>query len=296
MHTAPTPNLSKRPRAASRRPSPKQHIGAQQTVQCKLVAIPVRLDQTPGEVSWFDGACVDIAGSSLSLTMDRVDPLPVNQIVIGASLPNQMGNAQRKYLTARIESQQRIDGVLRIDAFQVKDSDEDFLSERNLAPRINPNKLRFENGCNDEVLQQWESLGVLRQYLVDRVLVCPSCESIPTWRYACPKCGSARYSRDRLIHHFACAHVDHAESFQTNDAGLQCPKCQTPGLIAGTDFQIVGGPLTCFDCNDRGGQPNLWCMCHQCLNRFEPGEATELELHGYHVDRLELLDLVVAPE
>ena len=84
--------------------------------------------------------------------------------------------------------------------------------------------------------------------------------------------------------------------FQPDGDALRCPKCRATRLIAGTDFQYIPGPLNCFDCNASGCQGVLCCMCHQCQDRFDPNEASELDLYGYHVDRLDLLDIVAASQ
>jgi hypothetical protein len=254
-------------------------------VKHSLAVIPVRLDQTPGEVSWTDSFSVDARGSSVAFMIDAEESIPSQHVIVGASLAGR----PRSFTMLAIQSQNTINRELRIDACPVKDEKEDLLSNRNLTPRVDTRQFQFTYAFSREILSQWESLGVLRRYLVDRVLVCPGCESIPTWRKACPKCGSARHSRDRLIHHFACAHVGNANTFQSMGNVLQCPKCCATRLIAGTDFEYVAGPLKCFDCQQSGCQPTLGCLCHQCLRRFTPTEATEMELYGYHVDRLDLL-------
>lgn len=215
--------------------------------------------------------------------------MPSKSLVMGASLAGRT----RRFAALSIHSQQLVDGLLRIDGRVIKDPAEDMLSKYNLTPRIDVASFRFKYGCDEEVLMKWESLGVVHKYLVDRVLVCPKCESIPTWRHACAKCGSARYRRDRLIHHFACAHVDHAAAFQGNGETLQCSKCLKTHLMPGTDFEYIEGPVTCFDCKSSGGQPILSCMCHRCLERFGVEATAQLNLYGYHVERMALLDFVL---
>jgi hypothetical protein len=222
--------------------------------------------------------------------LERAESFPGRSLIVGANLEG----PTPAFAMMTIQSQQRMDGMLRIDACTTKEAADDLLSNYQLSPRVDAKNFRFRYGCPDDILAQWESLGVIRKYLVDRILVCPDCGSIPTWRNACPKCGSARYRRTRLVHHFACAHVDHADSFQSSDGELRCPKCQATQLTAGTDYQYISGPLTCFDCQESGCQPTLCCMCHRCVKRFDPSAATEQELHGYHVERLDLLDLVAA--
>jgi hypothetical protein len=257
-----------------------------------LVAISVRLDQTPGEICWADGCSVDSSTSRVLFQLDRDDRLPELPLVIGVALPGQ----PRQFAFAKIQSQRTINGVVRVAVEPRGNTPEDLFCDQNLTPHIDVNRFQFTYGVSADAMRLWESIGVLRKYLVDRVLVCPACGSLPTWRYGCPHCGSARYNRDRLIHHFACAHVDHADAFQIDEETLRCPKCRATRLIAGTDFQYVPGPLNCFDCRASGVQGVLCCLCHQCQNRFDAKAANELDLYGYHFDRLDLLDIVAASQ
>ncbi len=268
-----------RPRAIPRR-----------NVECSLAVIPVRLDQTPGEVLWTDGCTIDEPASGISMMVQRTERLSERHLVVGVSLPGK----PRQFAAMAIQSQHEVDDAVRIVASPIENANEDLLSEHCLSPQIDPTRFRFCYGCDEGILQLWESLGVVRRYLVDRVLVCPGCNSVPTWRHACPTCGSARYSRERLLHHYACAHVDHGSAFESESGSLRCPKCRASRLVVGSDFEYIMGPLTCFDCQDSGGQPTLACMCHQCHERFEPDDARELELFGYHADRLNLSELAAA--
>jgi predicted nucleic-acid-binding Zn-ribbon protein len=285
-HHAPPPHAATKAAKAQRRAT------MQREVRCDLSVIPVRLDRTPGEVCWSTGCTIDVEASNLTITIDRANPLPGRSIVIGAS-PYELATA---FVTLNIVSQQHHGGSLQLNVCPVAEPADDLLSPQQLTPRVDAKQFCFRYGCPADVLERWESLGVIRKYLVDRILVCPHCSSIPTWRYACPKCGSARYGRTSLVHHFACAHVGPADSFQATDGGLRCPKCRATRLIAGTDFQYVAGPLSCFDCEQTGCQPTLSCLCHRCAQRFDPSAATEQELYGYHVERLDLLDLVAASQ
>lgn len=276
-----------RRRKATRRRSSSHHV-----VNHSLAVIPVRLDQTPGEVFWTDSFSVDVSRSTVAFMIEAADRIPSQHLIAGANLAGQ----PRRFTMLAIRSQKATDGKLRIEACPVRDQQEDLLSSCNLKPRVDARRFQFVYSVSRDILSQWESLGVLRRYLVDRVLVCPTCKSIPTWRHACPKCGSARHSRDRLIHHFACAHVGLANTFQSVGNALACPKCRATQLIAGTDFEYMAGPLKCFDCQESGCQPTLGCLCHQCHRRFGPAEATEMDLYGYHVERLDLLALDAPPK
>ena len=257
-------------------------------IDAVIALIPVQPDLLPGEAIAADGCEVDVEGGTMMVSMERSSPI-AEQVVVGAS---RRGEPMR-YATMSLESQHRLDDQMRLVLRPRAQAESDPLSADGLAPRLDPDTLRFRHRHSPEVLAAWEAEGVMRRYLVDRVLAC-ECGSVPTWRQACPKCHSARYQRDRLIHHFACAHVDRAAAFQDNDGALACPKCGTRGLTAGVDYQYLAGPIDCFDCGHRGCQPQLSCLCHQCLRRFDPQEAIDFNVHGYHVDRLDFLDFVAS--
>ncbi|QDT11854.1 hypothetical protein [Planctomycetes bacterium K23_9] len=263
-----------------------------QSVRCAMSVIPVRIDQTPGEICETPGCTVDRVNGTISITMQRDEQLPTRMVVIAANLNGRFPT----FATLRIADQYRMDGQLRIEGTIVNEPADDFLSAQKLSPRIEAQNFSFGYGAPREVLKQWESIGVIRRYLVDRILTCPGCNSIPTWRNACPGCGSARFETRQLIHHFACAHIGETHSFETPEGGLSCPKCRAKHLIVGADFQYTSGPLECLDCAESGCQPVLGCMCHRCMHRFAPSEATEMEVHGYHFERMDLLDLVAASQ
>ncbi len=248
-----------------------------------IAVVPVLLDGGPGDLQWAEAITEDVSATGISLKMNSDTTLPCRTVVVGA----EASTGGRAFGTLQIASQQQSDdGVLRIGGRWIIGSAEDVLVSDKLRPRVDPRTLSFVYGWSEETLKKWTRLGVLRQYLVDRVLLCDRCGSIPSWRNGCHVCGSGRIHRDRLIHHFACAHVDRACDFETTD-GLQCPKCRTNNLIVGSDYEFIEGPVECYDCGARGGQPTMAAMCHRCHHRFSMEEAEERMLYAYHVERLD---------
>ena len=249
-----------------------------------VAVIPVLLDAGPGELQWAEATTENVSATGLAITIKATGPLQSRAVVIGADSPT----GGRAFATLEITSQ-AIDGDSnRIGGRWAIGSAEDVLVPDKLRPRVDPRTLSFVYGWPEETLDQWTRLGVLRQYLVDRVLLCDRCGSVPSWRNGCHVCGSGRIHRDRLIHHFACAHVSRASDFETA-AGLQCPKCRTAKLIVGSDFEFIEGPVECYDCGAKGGQPSMAAMCHRCHRRFGMDEAEERLLYAYHVERLDPL-------
>ena len=254
------------------------------SIRQRVAVVPVLLDGGPGDLQWAEATTEDVSATGISLLLDGASEIRSQVCVIGADSPA----GGRCFGTMEIVSQRPADGGLRIGGRWIIGTPDDILLSEKLRPRVDPTTLSFAFGYPEEILKQWSKLGVLRQYLVDRVLLCGKCSSIPSWRHGCHVCGSGRIHRDRLVHHFACAHVGRSVDFETTH-GLKCPKCRTNKLIVGADFEYIEGPVECFDCGAKGGQPTLAAMCHRCHRRFGLDEAEEKQLFAYHVERLDPL-------
>ncbi|NND98138.1 MAG: hypothetical protein HKN47_12495 [Pirellulaceae bacterium] len=252
-----------------------------------VVIIAVLLDGRPGSLHWVDATSVDVSRTGFSFIIDHSDMIPTRTAVVGIDRTT----GGREFSSLAIAHRRPTeDGRCRIGGAWVSDTPDDVLQENKLRPRIDPASLSFVYGWSQDLLDAWTQLGVMRRYLVDRVLVCAECGSLPSWRKGCQNCGSGRIHRDRLIHHFACAHVDRASEFE-RASDLQCPKCRTNQLIVGSDYEFIDGPVECYDCGSRGGQPMMSGMCHRCMERFDEQSTREQLLYGYHVDRIDPTEL-----
>lgn len=249
------------------------------------VIVPVQLDLGPGAPCWTAGATADVSPMGISISLHRRDALGCRLALVGIGT-----GRDRRFGTMTIRSQTLEGGKLRVGGSWVIGGEDDLLDDRKLRPFIDPHQLRFRHALSEDVLLRWKEIGVLRSYLLDRVLLCSRCDSLPSWRMGCHRCGSGRFQQDRLIHHFACAHVGPAEELETA-TGLQCPKCRTRHLIVGSDYEYIDGPLTCLDCGASGGQPTMSAMCHRCHVRFDSGQAKEVELMAYHASRIDPMEL-----
>src|SRR5581483_1525914 len=172
---------------------------------------------------------------------------------------------------------------------------DELLQPERLTPTLRPETLRFELGFPAETLDRWVRAGVLRPVWLDRVQVCPRCRALPTFRQGCKSCGSARVGNDRLIHHFACAHVGQARDFAAGPNDLACPKCRARHLVVGADFEYVVGPYRCHDCHWSDTELSPVGHCLRCSLRFPGEQAHEIELKGYHAHRLDALAVRQAP-
>lgn len=159
-----------------------------------------------------------------------------------------------------------------------------------LTPRFDPGKLQYVPPMDPVVLSEWTSRGILRPRTIDRLLSCPDCRSLPTFRNGCGKCGSANTRQDKLIHHFACAVVAPVEEFEAD--GLTCPKCQAKHLVVGADFEYLAGSHRCDECDWTGSELELIGECMKCGRRFGGNNALERDVVEYYVPRLEPAALI----
>ena len=115
----------------------------------------------------------------------------------------------------------------------------------------------------------WRSgppFGVLTPVLWDRVQVCPRCQGLPRFCRGCSSCGSGHVANDRLIHHFACAHVAPVADFEKG-GDLVCPKCRTRHMIVGSDYEYAVGPFHCGDCHWTAAELQQVAQCLRCEPR-----------------------------
>jgi len=167
-----------------------------------------------------------------------------------------------------------------------------------LMPIFNPQDMKYSFGIPSAILRAWEQDGTLQKVLLDRVQKCPECRSLPTFRFGCPTCGSGCVSNDRLIHHFACAHVGTVQEYEQSGE-LVCPKCLARDLVVGADFEYMNGPYRCLSCSWSAADVDHIGHCVKCGCRFPADQAVVEDLIGYQVHRTDVvnsqLDSVVEP-
>jgi DNA-binding response OmpR family regulator len=253
-----------------------------------LFAVPVLPDASPAAGYSADGISVDVSEGGLRFEIANLDRLPTKQLLAGIEAAD--GVLHFATVTAvRVETTSR---GLNIGARFTKGS-RDLLRPENLHPTFNPETCCYETGLPSGTLDQWVDFGILRPTLVDRILLCPRCRAVPTFRQGCRVCGSVRLHSRPLIHHFACAHVGDVTDFEQGNA-IRCPKCRTRNLIVGADYEYLNGPHRCLDCGWSDTELDLVAECLKCAFRFPFQQAVEEDLIGYDVDRLDPLALIDA--
>jgi len=265
---------------ASHDPAPRHQITR------GVLAIPILADGSPGQAGASDGLTVEIGRDGVTFEIAAVNRSATAKWFLG--IENDEGDLAYTTVKTRATSEQGLG--LRVDA-QYLAAEQDPLRPANLMPRFDPETFRFRTILPTETLEQWRVLGVMRQELLDCVIVCPGCQALPTLRRGCRACGSLEVESVRLIHHFACAHVDLIEAFETDD-GIICPKCRTRALVVGADFEFLRGPYTCSDCGWTDQELENIARCMACGSEFSEKQGLVQEVIAYHVQRLEPLDLL----
>lgn len=253
-----------------------------------LVAIPITLANRPDRVQAAEGISLDLAERGIGFELAGVTHLPTARMVIGVEADDD----QYYFATIRTCTVQSLPGGLRIGAKFVT-PDDDPLAESKLLPTLDSATGRLVTALPAEIADLWVERGVLEPYLLDRVLVCPRCGGLPTFREACRACGSVQVVADPLVHHFACAYVGSLGEFQVGDE-LVCPKCHRKPLVVGADFEHARGPYQCLDCAWTDADLELAAQCLACEHRFPRHHAGEQELVAYYVNRLDPLAFLAA--
>ena len=251
-----------------------------------IYAIPVLPDKTPAQPSGAEGLTLDVSEGGLKFQISDLDCLPSKQLLVGV----QADDGVLYYATVESRHAKPTPRGLQVGALFATGAC-DLLRTENLAPTFNPANCRFETGLPIDTLTRWVELGVFRPIMMDRVSVCPQCQSVVSVRSGCRVCGSVRLHTRPLIHHFACAHVGYVSDFE-RDGAMVCPKCRTRNLIVGADYEHLSGPHHCLDCDWSDTELDQVAQCLRCAYRFPLLQAGEEDLIGYHVNRLDPLDLV----
>ncbi len=160
-----------------------------------------------------------------------------------------------------------------------------------ITPTFNPKSFKYQFPFSDSVMTSLCVHDIAQRVNMDEILVCPSCRSLPTVRKGCSVCLSHETGKSRMIHHFACAHVDFVERFDQGDE-IVCPKCLGRKMIVGADYEYLDGPTQCFECGHNDLEEIDIGHCLNCGHRFPFEKAISINIVGYRVNRLDPLALL----
>ena len=259
--------------------------GHRQRKSCEIpavvweVLVDGRLSASPPGV----GVLCEVGPDSVVLKLDR--SVETGQMAAGL----ERGQDGRQFVGVSERRRESCDRGVRVTG-TVSGVASRLLTEESRLPVLDPDTFQYTLPFDDSVYESWCDAGILRPETLDRVLTCPKCTAVATFRFACKQCGSGRVQHAMLMHHFACAFVAPADQFQ-QDGTLACPNCRTPHLVAGTDFEYMPGDNQCrsFGSTDRDLTQTGHCL--NCDRRFPAHQAIEQELVGYDAQRLDVLAL-----
>lgn len=132
-----------------------------------------------------------------------------------------------------------------------------------------------------ELLNDMSRYGLLSRGVVDRLYVCPDCNSyrIPV-KELCPECRSPDIAMEVSIHHFRCGYVAPESAF--NAAGRPtCPKCHDPLRHVGVEYNRPGQFVVCGGCGYWATEPELRAWCVDCNRLHSPENLRVVRVHRF---------------
>jgi len=207
------------------------------------------------------GTLIDTAEGGMGLELDLDDSDIPHNMVVGVPMPDghtRYAGLELRHVRRTPTERCRLGAHFSGPAHQI-------LQSQLLVPEFDPQSMTYRQPYQPEVLKHWVQLGILKPRLLDRVQVCPQCETLPTFRLGCQACRSGRVQCERVVHHLT---------------------------ISG--FRDQEQTAICLDCGWRGSQPVAIGHCFRCGLRFPAEQAKHLELVGYDVLKLDPLALIRA--
>lgn len=265
------------------------HLGLDRYACCRpLLLIPILPNWFPDPDNRMDGLMTELGTRSLLATATATGLPTGRHYVIGV----EQRDLSMAFVAATCQGWQA-DGSGYSAEFTFVEREYDPLAVEALTPQLSGNSHHFTTRLAEEVIRAWISVGVVRPVLLHRLYVCPECRAVPVFGGGCRNCGSSRLVASQLIHHYSCAHVGTLDEFLQGDT-IVCPKCHLRGLVVGTDFENLEGPHTCLECATSSSELEHVGLCLHCGLRFPQHHASELEMTGYDVIRLDPMAMLDA--
>lgn len=233
------------------------------------------------------GIALDIGVSGIKVLIDSAQPHKGLEMLIGI----EQQNGEYQFCSGVVISSRKF-GASGFEAgIQFRGYIHEVLQSDQIFPVLDRADMKFVLPYPEPVLASLCKVGAALSMPLDSVTLCPNCHGIPTFRQGCSLCLSSNVRASRMIHHFACAHVDFVENFEEED-GLCCQKCRTRRLIVGSDYEYLDGPNMCYDCGQASLEKIQIGHCLSCEFRFPAESAYIMEIVGYRVNKLDLLGFI----
>ena len=235
----------------------------------------------------IDGIIVDISESGVGLNLATQFVDDHSFWVLGVEVSNNLW----KFLDFQVRKSEPVGQTSTHVNAEFASPIHRVFAEELLLPAFDTQHFQYRFPVSNSVLTSLCSIGALERTVMDHVLVCPDCSSVPTVRKGCCVCLSNETGKTKMIHHFACAHVDFVERFDQGNE-IVCPKCLGRRMIVGADYEYLDGPTQCFECGHNDLEEILIGHCMKCSNRFPFDQAKSIEVLGYRVNQLDPLALL----
>jgi hypothetical protein len=245
-----------------------QAVEVQPMTPLPVEVIPVDPDGLPALAQRCHGTVVMLGGERVLLNLEVPPELPA--LVVGV----QTDRDALQYVGIDVQTAGRLHtGQLLVEG-QIGGVADELLQPKNLTPRFHFDSMTFTFGFAAPVLHRWEAAGVLQSVVIDRLLLCPRCHGLPSFRQGCGHCGSGRVNR-----------------LPVEQTDTKRSLCSSPWLEPSAhSVQAPARPRFTYRCQEcRGLEVELVPVnqCLHCNHRFAIQEGYELVLRGYRVDRLE---------
>jgi CheY-like chemotaxis protein len=133
------------------------------------------------------------------------------------------------------------------------------------------------------ILNELTEKGFIKREERDRVILCPSCDSVETYsRYSCPSCKSTKIDRLNLIQHLKCGHIEHKKEVLGKSDYL-CPRC-LPKTHNQEEYKIIGIIFECSECCCKFNRPNISHFCKKCDEFFDYHNSRYTSIYNYSTD------------
>lgn len=135
------------------------------------------------------------------------------------------------------------------------------------------------------VLRLGEKQGWFNTKMIDKLHLCPTCESAHSnLRATCTKCRSVNIQEEDLVHHFPCAHIAPISDFEKEGGhGLHCPKCDKALRHIGNDYDKPSAIYNCNDCHHTFQQPEYRSLCIDCGEDVPIEKMEETSIYSYEL-------------
>jgi hypothetical protein len=249
-----------------------QIVEVQPSVWLPVDVIPVDPDGLPALTHRCRGTALLVATDQVVLSLDAQPQLPA--LVVG--IRAERGPLQ--YFGVHVHPREGAHTGLVQVVGQVGGMADALLQPKNLTPRFHFDTMTFTFGFPDPVLHRWEAAGVLQSVVIDRLLLCPRCHGLPTFRHGCRLCGSGRVRRFP-------AECSETKALPTRTSWLD--SSDHPVQVQSTSRFTY----RCLECQRDEVELAPVNQCLHCHHRFPGDEGYELVLRGFRVSRLDLRTL-----